>query len=62
VREIIGRLDEERVTILITEQNVHVAMELASRAYVLQNGQVRVSGDTDELSERDDIRESYLGV
>jgi len=62
VREIVERLNEERVTILLIEQNVHVAMELASRAYVLQNGQVRTSGDTDELSKRDDIRESYLGM
>jgi len=62
VRETIKRLNEEGITILLVEQNVHVAMELASRAYVLQNGQVRMSGDTDELSESDDVRESYLGL
>jgi len=62
VRETVERLNEEGITILLIEQNVRIAMELASRAYVLQNGQVQVSGDTDELSERDDIRESYLGV
>lgn len=62
VRETIERLNEEGITILLVEQNVHVAMELASRAYVLQNGQVRMSGNTDELSENDDVRESYLGV
>jgi branched-chain amino acid transport system ATP-binding protein len=62
VRDVIERLNEEGITILLIEQNARVAMELASRAYVLQNGAVRVSGDTDELSERDDIRESYLGI
>jgi branched-chain amino acid transport system ATP-binding protein len=62
VRDIIARLNEEGTTILLVEQSVRVAMELASRAYVLQNGQVRVSGDTDELSESDDVRESYLGL
>lgn len=62
VRDIIERLNEEGITILLVEQNVRVAMELASRAYVLQNGQVRVSGDTDELRDSDDVRESYLGL
>lgn len=62
MRETIERLNEGGITILLIEQNVHVAMELASRAYVLQNGQVRMSGDTDELSESDDVRESYLGI
>lgn len=37
-------------------------MDLAPRTYVLQNGEVQPSGETAELRQREDVRESYLGL
>jgi len=48
------------VSLLLVEQNAGLALELASRVYVLQNGRVALSGSTNEVSPNE-IREAYLG-
>lgn len=49
-------------TILLIEQNLRLALEFASRAYVLQSGQVVTSGPTEELRESEEVRRAYLGI
>jgi branched-chain amino acid transport system ATP-binding protein len=49
-------------TILLVEQNVGRAVELADRTYVMRGGQILVSGTRDELVARTDFAEEYLGV
>ncbi|MFC4440267.1 MULTISPECIES: ABC transporter ATP-binding protein [Natrialbaceae] len=50
----------EDTTILLTEQHVHEALELADRAYLLENGRIATEAPADELLESDRIKEVYL--
>jgi branched-chain amino acid transport system ATP-binding protein len=54
-------MEEDPITILLTEQNVTFAFEHADRLYLLENGDVVRTGTPDELRGDDYIRESYLG-
>lgn len=61
--EIIRRINEEEgVSILLVEQNAHVALEIAHYAYVMENGRVVLDGAADQLAENADIKEFYLGL
>ena len=65
VRELfatVRRLNEEDgLTVLVVEQNARIALEVASRAYVLEVGKVAVEGTSDELARHEGVRKSYLG-
>ena len=59
---IVRELNEsDGVTILVVEQNAAIALEVAVRAYVLEVGQVAVSGASEELARDESVRKSYLG-
>ncbi len=62
VREIISRLHKEGRTLLLVEQNAFLALSLADRAYVLENGQVALTGSGQELLHHRYVRKAYLGV
>ena len=49
------------MTILLVEQNARLALEIASRAYVLENGEIVMSGSSEELLASDVVKEAYLG-
>jgi len=53
--------EEEGLTVLVVEQNAAIALEVASRAYVLEVGKVAVSGTSEELARDESVRKSYLG-
>jgi len=59
--ELIQELRAEGMTVLLVEQNVHRALEIADRAYVLSVGSVVASGPTDQLVEGE-LERSYLGI
>jgi branched-chain amino acid transport system ATP-binding protein len=59
---VIQRLNHEGLTTLLVEQNVSVALDVATRAYVLEGGRIVLSGKTDELSSNEAVREAYLGM
>ncbi len=59
--EIIQEINRQGVTIFMVEQNANMALSVAHRAYVLQTGQVVLSGTAAELRENPLIREAYLG-
>jgi branched-chain amino acid transport system ATP-binding protein len=64
VREIfrvISRLNETGVTILLVEQNARLALEAAHRAYILETGQVVLSGASRELRDHPQVQAAYLG-
>ena len=65
VRELfatVRRLNEDDgLTVLVVEQNARIALEVASRAYVLEVGKVAVEGTSDELARHEAVRKSYLG-
>jgi ABC-type branched-subunit amino acid transport system ATPase component len=57
----IQEIHEEGTTILLVEQNALRALEIADRAYVLETGQIRLSGTGDELLHNPAVRRAYLG-
>ncbi len=59
--EIIKELHAEGTTILLVEQNASKALEIADRAYVLENGAITLSGTGTELGQSDEVRKAYLG-
>ncbi|GHF35547.1 ABC transporter ATP-binding protein [Seohaeicola zhoushanensis] len=60
--EIIARLNAEQgVTMLLVEQNAHIALETAHKGYVLEMGRIMMSGPTERLKASEDIQEFYLG-
>jgi branched-chain amino acid transport system ATP-binding protein len=61
--EIIGRINRESgVSILLVEQNAHVALQTAAYAYVMENGRVVLDGEAENLAQNADIKEFYLGL
>ncbi|NMA69544.1 MAG: ABC transporter ATP-binding protein [Desulfitobacterium sp.] len=58
---IIETINSGGTTILLVEQNAHVALSIAHRAYVLETGRIVLSGDAKELSESPEVRKAYLG-
>ena len=60
--EIIERINrEDGTTVLLVEQNTQVALSVARRGYVLENGRVVAAGSSEELLDNDLVRHSYLG-
>ena len=60
--EILARVNREGMTILLVEQDVLTALELATRGYVLESGQITLSGPTSQLLEDERVRSAYLGI
>jgi branched-chain amino acid transport system ATP-binding protein len=58
---IIENLNKDGVTILLVEQNAHLALRAANRAYVLEAGRVVASGDAKALLDDEAVRRAYLG-
>lgn len=60
--ELIGRLKERGLTILLVEQHAHEALAIADRAYLLHSGRLRFSGSASELRESSELMDHYLGT
>ena len=58
---IIKEINEEGTTILLVEQNAAMALKIAHRAYVIQNGTIKMEGKAQELLNDDNVRSTYLG-
>ncbi|MEG0276110.1 MAG: ABC transporter ATP-binding protein [Coprobacillus sp.] len=52
---------EDGVTVLLVEQNANKALSIANRAYVLETGNITISGDANEVASNPKVREAYLG-
>ena len=59
--EIIKQMNDEGVTIFLVEQNASQALELANRAYILEQGRVVGTGTGKELLNKNEVRQAYLG-
>jgi branched-chain amino acid transport system ATP-binding protein len=61
--EILKRLnDEQKVTMLLVEQNARIALSISDYGYILENGRLVLEGTSGELLENEDIKEFYLGL
>ena len=62
VFEIIKRVNQKQnIPILLVEQNAFMALSVSQRSYVLENGVITLSGNSQELLESEEIKKSYLG-
>jgi branched-chain amino acid transport system ATP-binding protein len=61
VFETIQEINSQGTTIFMVEQNANMALSIAHRAYVLQTGQVVLSGSAAEMRENEMIKQAYLG-
>lgn len=60
---VISRMSRESgISVLVVEQNAHLALKVASHAYVMDNGRVVLDGKSEQLMENEDIKEFYLGL
>lgn len=62
VFQIIKSLREQGITVLLVEQNVRNTLEIADRAYVLENGRMCLEGTCSQLLKSDHVRKAYLGI
>jgi branched-chain amino acid transport system ATP-binding protein len=62
VLEVVKRLRKQGITILLVEQNVRNTLEVADRAYVIENGQIVLEGTSKDLLQNEQIKTAYLGI
>jgi len=60
--DVIRRLKEEGLTMLLVEQNVHLALAISDYAYVLSEGRVEIEGEAATVRQMDQVRRAYLGL
>ena len=53
---------ESRTTIFLVEQNAHMALKVAHRGYVMENGRISLEGSADALLNNEDVKKAYLGI
>ncbi len=61
-RSILAINREDKVSVILVEQNSRMALKLSSRAYVLETGRVALEGASEELVNNEDVRRLYLGA
>ncbi|MBU8880411.1 ABC transporter ATP-binding protein [Bacillus sp. FJAT-29790] len=59
--QIIEEINQDGTTILLVEQNAHMALSIANRAYVIETGKVVISGTAKELASSEEVKSAYLG-
>ena len=62
VFETVARIKSEGVTILLVEQNAHMALQVADRGYVMQSGEVAISDTAANLQQNEIVQKTYLGI
>ncbi|MEB3759231.1 MAG: ABC transporter ATP-binding protein [Desulfurococcales archaeon] len=63
IAETISKLrDEWKLTVLLVEQNIHMSMQIADYAYIIENGRIVLEGTVDELKENPMVKKAYLGL
>jgi len=61
IQQIVFRLKDKNIGILITDHNVHETLSITDRSYLLYDGRILNSGSAEELAEDDEVRRLYLG-
>jgi branched-chain amino acid transport system ATP-binding protein len=60
--DVIAKVNQDGTTVLIVEQDVQVALEIAHRGYVLETGTMSMSGSSETLLNDDRVKRAYLGI
>ena len=59
--ELISTLNDQKITILLVEQNINQALKIAHQAYVLKTGKIAMNGSGDELLADPEVQRAYIG-
>ncbi|MBL4636402.1 MAG: ABC transporter ATP-binding protein [Kofleriaceae bacterium] len=62
VASLISEINSDGVSVLLVEQNAAMALDVASEAYVMENGKIVLHGESEELRQDKDVQEFYLGI
>ncbi len=62
VADLVVAIREQGVTVLLVEQNAELALSIADRGYLLENGRITLSGDAKTILASDEVRRAYLGL
>jgi branched-chain amino acid transport system ATP-binding protein len=62
IRDLVVEINRQGTAFFLVEQNAHLALELAHRGYVLQNGHLVLEGTAEDLRNDARIRDAYLGA
>jgi branched-chain amino acid transport system ATP-binding protein len=62
IGRVIGQLRDQGISILLVEQNLSLALHLASRVYVMNKGQIVYNGSPHDLEADEEVKHRYLGV
>lgn len=62
VFEVLKELRKKKITVLLVEQNVRIALKNSDRAYVLETGRISIQGSSNDLMKNNEIRKAYLGL
>ncbi|MCS7386472.1 MAG: ABC transporter ATP-binding protein [archaeon GB-1867-005] len=62
VLDFVSKLKNEGYTVLLVEQNVHQALKLCDRAYIIETGRIVKAGTGSELLEDEEVKKAYLGI
>ena len=62
ILRVIQRINREGVSVLFIEQDVHLALSVCDRGYVLESGRVALAGTGQELLANEELRTVYLGI
>ena len=60
--EVVQKINENGVTVLLVEQNAHIALQIAHRGYVMETGRMVLEGMASELLQNDYVKKAYLGI
>jgi branched-chain amino acid transport system ATP-binding protein len=60
--EVVQKINEKGVTVLLVEQNAHIALQIAHRGYVIETGRMVLEGVASELLQNDYVKKAYLGI
>jgi len=60
--EVVQKINGNGVTVLLVEQNAHIALQIAHRGYVIETGRMVLEGVSSELLQNDYIKKAYLGI
>ena len=60
--DIIKKINKEGTTIFLVEQNAHMALKVAHRGYVMENGRITLEGNAQNLLVNEEVKKAYLGI
>jgi len=58
---VLKKINEEKITLLLVEQNANMAFSIAHRVYVMETGKIVLSGPTEEIANNEAVKKAYLG-